>query len=91
MGQLQGLKSILSMVQQLAIEFKTNFPDANNISNASDMPQSEGEMFQGSMHENPLLALQQFSPSKYRHSKTVETFQYTPQMILSICERPAYL
>ena len=82
MGQLQGLKSILGMVQQLRIVLKTVFPHAYDISNASGMPQSEGEMSQGSMHENLLLALQQLPPIKYRHSTSVETFQYTSQMIL---------
>ena len=58
------------MVQQLPIEFKAIFPYANDISNALDMPQSEGKMFQGSMHESLLLALQQLPPIKYRHSNT---------------------
>ena len=62
------------MVQKLPIVFKTVFLYANNISDALDMLQSEGEMCQGSMHENPLLALQQLPPMKYRHSNTVETF-----------------
>ena len=37
MGQLQGLKSVLGMVQKLAIVFKTVFPYANNISDALNM------------------------------------------------------
>ena len=64
MGQLQGLKSVLGMVQKLAIVFKAVFPYANNISDALDMLQSEGGMCQGSMHEKPLLALQQLPPIK---------------------------
>ena len=76
MGQLQGHKSVLSTVQKLPIVFKTALPYANDIPNASDMSQSNGEMLQGSMHESLLLALQQFPPSKYRHSNTVETVQY---------------
>ena len=82
MDQLQGLKSVLGMVQKLAIVFTTVFPYANNVSDALYMLQSEGEMCQGSMHENPLLALQQFPPINYRHSTSVETFQYMSKTIL---------
>ena len=37
MGQLQGLKSVLGMVQKLPIVSKTVFLYANDISDTSDM------------------------------------------------------